>query len=42
MLNEINSMNKARKFGWNGHVDSIESMHAVFEKFVEMKMIPPL
>ncbi|KEF62519.1 uncharacterized protein A1O9_00492 [Exophiala aquamarina CBS 119918] len=35
------SMNKARKFGWHGYVDSIESMRAVFEKFAEMKMIPP-
>ncbi|KAJ9611628.1 hypothetical protein H2200_004812 [Cladophialophora chaetospira] len=35
------SMNKARKFGWHGYVDSVESMRAVFEKFTEMKMIPP-
>lgn len=34
-------MNKARKFGWHGYVDSIESLRAVFEKFTEMKMIPP-
>lgn len=41
MLNGDYSMNKARKFGWHGYVDSIESMRAVFEKFAEMKMIPP-
>ncbi|KAK5065316.1 hypothetical protein LTR84_001154 [Exophiala bonariae] len=35
------SMNKARRFGWHGHVDSIESMHAVFKKFAEIKMLPP-
>ncbi|KIV88649.1 hypothetical protein PV10_08313 [Exophiala mesophila] len=35
------SMNKARKFGWHGHVDSIESIHSVFQKFTDMKMIPP-
>lgn len=36
------SMDKARKYGWHGHVDSIESMKEVFERFVETKMIPPL
>ncbi|RVX70234.1 hypothetical protein B0A52_05567 [Exophiala mesophila] len=35
------SMNKARKFGWHGYVDSIESIHSVFQKFTVMKMIPP-
>ncbi|OAG43082.1 hypothetical protein AYO21_02701 [Fonsecaea monophora] len=36
------SMDKARKFGWHGTVDSIESIHAVFKNFTEMKMLPPL
>lgn len=36
------SMDKARKFGWHGHVNTLDSMHAVFEKFVEYKMIPPM
>lgn len=36
------SMDKARRFGWHGHVDSIEAMRKVFEKFAEYKMIPPL
>ena len=35
-------MDKARKFGWHSHVDTLESMHEVFEKFVEFKMIPPM
>ncbi|OCT50045.1 NAD dependent epimerase/dehydratase family protein [Cladophialophora carrionii] len=35
------SMSKARKFGWHGYVDSIESIHSVFQKFTDMKMIPP-
>ena len=35
-------MDKARKFGWHGQVDTIESMEYVFEKYVEYKMIPPM
>ena len=41
MLTDADSMNKARKFGWHGYVDSIESIHSVFQKFTVMKMIPP-
>lgn len=36
------SMDKARRFGWHGHVDTMESMRDVFERFVEFKMIPPM
>ena len=35
-------MDKARRFGWHGHVDTMDSMREVFEKFVEFKMIPPM
>lgn len=41
-LIQYNSTDKSRKFGWFGHVDSIESMHEVFEKLAQMKMIPPM
>ncbi|KAK2804500.1 hypothetical protein FQN50_006575 [Emmonsiellopsis sp. PD_5] len=36
------SMDKSRKFGWNGNVDSTESLRKVLEELVEMKMLPPL
>ena len=42
LANAYDSMDKARKYGWNGHVDSIEEIKQVFGKFVEYKMIPPL
>ena len=35
------SMDKARKYGWFGHCDSIEAIDMVFSKFGDMKMIPP-
>ena len=35
-------MDKARRFGWHGHVDSLEAMRRVLDDFVEFKMIPPL
>lgn len=34
------SINKARAFGWTGHVDSFESFTHAFEKFVELGQIP--
>jgi nucleoside-diphosphate-sugar epimerase len=36
------SINKARKFGWQGHIDSYVSLTDASEKFVELKQIPPL
>jgi nucleoside-diphosphate-sugar epimerase len=36
------SVNKARALGWNGHIDSYKSLTDAFEKFVELKQIPPL
>ncbi|KAK2781654.1 hypothetical protein FQN53_000445 [Emmonsiellopsis sp. PD_33] len=36
------SMDKSRKFGWNGNVDSSESLRKVLQELVEMKMLPPL
>lgn len=36
------SINKARKFGWNGHIDSFQSFTDAFAKFVELGQIPPL
>ena len=35
-------MDKARKFGWNGHVDSLDALKDTCDKFVEYKMVPPL
>ncbi|KIX92748.1 uncharacterized protein Z520_11600 [Fonsecaea multimorphosa CBS 102226] len=35
------SINKARKFGWTGHIDSYQSLTDAFDKFVELKQIPP-
>ena len=36
------SMNKARKLGWHGYVDTSESILDVFEDFVKLRMIPPV
>ncbi|KAF2821688.1 NAD(P)-binding protein [Ophiobolus disseminans] len=36
------SVNKARKLGWMGHVDSYEGLTDAFERFVELGLIPPL
>lgn len=36
------SMDKARRYGWHGHVDTMESMRGVFERFVGEGMIPPM
>ncbi|KAL9097151.1 MAG: hypothetical protein Q9165_000578 [Trypethelium subeluteriae] len=36
------SMNKARKRGWHGFVDSSECILEVFEDFVKLKMLPPV
>ncbi|CAG7926822.1 unnamed protein product [Penicillium olsonii] len=34
------SMNKARKFGWTGHLDSFDSFTDAFTKFKELGQIP--
>ncbi|EME46837.1 hypothetical protein DOTSEDRAFT_70713 [Dothistroma septosporum NZE10] len=34
------SMNKAKKFGWTGFIDSYDSMTTAFEKFREVRQIP--
>ena len=36
------STDKARKKGWNGYVDSYESMLEAFDDLAELKMIPPV
>lgn len=36
------SMDKSRKLGWHGFVDSSESLKAVFEDLVKIRMIPEL
>ena len=36
------SMTKARKVGWNGFVDSIESHMEVIEEMAAMKMVPAI
>jgi nucleoside-diphosphate-sugar epimerase len=34
------SVNKARKFGWTGHVDTYDSFIEVFDEFVKAKLLP--
>jgi len=34
------SINKAREYGWTGHIDSYKSLVATFEKFKELGQIP--
>lgn len=36
------TMNKARKMGWHGFVDSSEAITEVLKEFVNLKMLPPL
>ena len=36
------TMNKARKMGWHGFVDSNDAILQVLEEFVTLKMLPPL
>jgi hypothetical protein len=34
-------MNKSRKLGWNGFIDTHESIFKTFEELAALKMIPP-
>lgn len=36
------TMNKARKFGWHGFVDSNDAIQEVLGEFADLKMIPPV
>ena len=36
------TMDKAKKLGWHGHVDTTEGIKDILEKMVEMKMVPKL
>jgi hypothetical protein len=36
------SMDKSRKLGWNGFVDSKESLKAVIGELAELKLVPAL
>ena len=36
------SMDKAKKLGWFGFVDSSESLLEVFDDLAKLKMIPPV
>ena len=36
------SINKARAFGWNGHIDSYQSFVDAFERFAELGQLPKL
>jgi len=36
------SMNKARKFGWTGHVDSYENYVQTFQEFEQLGLLPAL
>ena len=38
----VDSMDKARKLGWHGFVDSSESLLEVFDDLAKLKMIPPV
>ena len=35
-------MNKARKMGWHGFVDSNDAIKEVLGEFADLKMIPPV
>ncbi|KAK3073096.1 hypothetical protein LTR53_005624 [Teratosphaeriaceae sp. CCFEE 6253] len=35
------SMNKARYFGWTGHVDTLESLHLAYTELSKIGMLPP-
>jgi hypothetical protein len=36
------TMNKARKMGWHGFVDSNDAIREVLGEFADLKMIPPV
>ena len=36
------NMNKNRKLGWNGFVDTGESIEEVIREMVELKLVPPM
>ncbi|KAF2770451.1 hypothetical protein EJ03DRAFT_373791 [Teratosphaeria nubilosa] len=36
------SMNKARCFGWTGHVDTLESLHLAYDELHKIGMLPPI
>jgi len=38
----IQTMDKAKKLGWRGHVQTDESFRDTIERMVEMKMVPKL
>jgi hypothetical protein len=35
------SMNKARYFGWSGHVDTLESLFMAYSEMNKLGMLPP-
>jgi hypothetical protein len=35
-------MDKARKLGWHGYVDTHESIRQIFEQMIELKITPAL
>lgn len=41
-LNLDLTMNKARKMGWHGFVDSNDAIREVLEEFADLKLIPPV
>lgn len=36
------SMNKARNFGWTGHVDTLMSLHMAYDELNKIGMLPPM
>lgn len=36
------SMNKAKYFGWTGHVDTLESLHKSYSELAKIGMLPPM
>lgn len=34
------SMNKARRLGWNGFVDTVESLYMMFDEMAKMGLLP--
>lgn len=42
LADAVFSMDKSRKLGWHGFVDSSEAMLDVFQDFAKLKMVPPI
>ena len=41
-IDSLNSMDKSRKMGWHGFVDSAECMLECLNDFAKLKLLPPV